>query len=335
MQSDEDKDSCLIIRDPPFSLPSLRPPIDWLALGEKIKGKVFGQDHVIDGLLAQLKRRHAMSQSKNTMKTLALFLFAGPRGVGKTYLSKTLSENVYDGKGKIHWVDMAQCDGSHSLAGLLGTPVGNVGGEGSLTGALAKNPKLVILLDDFERAHEAVQKTFLKGWLDGYFTDCRTGRKESVNQAIFLVTTGQAGNRLVEIEQTLKDDCHARNLAISEALKDKGLPMELVGMMDQTFIFLPLDWKALAQVAFNEIVRLAGMYKLLVVKIDSEYLGALVSDETVKEGDVRSLVRIVEGQLGDQMAGLEAMGAKKITVAFIEGKPVVQIVEDRAEQSAS
>ncbi len=306
---------------------------DAAALAALLKKKVIGQDKVADQVTSQLKRRLAQVKlSKRTKakveKPLGVFLLAGPPGVGKTYFCKVLAENMYDGKGRLLTIDMTQMDQAHNKASLIGSPQGYVGGGGMLTNALQQNPKYIVLLDEFEKAHADVQKAFLTAWNDGFITDARSQRQVSTTQALFMLTTNAAMERLVEIEQSFKDDPDTRDRSILEALKQAGYAAEVLSRIDYVFVFDQLDNSGMARVAALEIQLLAKKYALTVAKIDTDYLIFLISKAGAFEsGGARQLARVLERQLGDQMMDAQADGAEFVRISLVEEKPFVRAIK--------
>jgi ATP-dependent Clp protease ATP-binding subunit ClpA len=305
------------------------------ALAAILKKKVIGQDKVADQITGQLKRRLAqaeLSKKSNAKveKPLGVFILAGPPGVGKTYFGKVLAENMYEGKGRLVHVDMAQFMQAHATSSLVGSPQGYVGGEGSLTSALNRDPKSIILLDEFEKAHPDVQKIFLTAWNDGFITDVRTQKHISTTQAIFMLTTNAAMDRLVEIEQTFKDDPNGRKKAVIEALKAEKYAPEVLSRIDSIFVFEALDDTGMARLAAVEIQMLAKKYNLTVTKIDTDYLVALITNgEAFASGGARELSRILDTQLGDQMLDAQVDGAEFIRISLVDGAPFVRKVEEK------
>jgi ATP-dependent Clp protease ATP-binding subunit ClpA len=298
------------------------------ALAQILKEKVVGQDKVVQEVTSQIKRR--LSQAKLSLakveKPLGVFLLAGPPGVGKTYFCKVLAENMYDGKGKLLHVDMTQYAQGHSKSALIGSPPGYGGGQGSLTRGLHENPKYIVLLDEFEKAHPEVHKIFLTAWNDGFITEASTSERISTTQALFLLTTNAAMDQLQEIERSFKDDPDGRDKAINETLKQAGFAPELLSRIDHTFVFDYLDGRNMARLTDLEIQRLGKAYGLNISKIDTGYLIDTVMrvQGDLQSGGARPLARMLDRELGDQFIDLRQSGAKSVHISQENGKPVVK-----------
>ncbi len=110
--------------------------IDAKNLAELIKSRVIGQDRVADEVCATIRRRMA---AETRGKPIAVFAFAGPPGVGKTYFAKVLAEDLLRSKSALLHLDMSQYSEPHAAATLFGQAKGYAGSDtyGRLTGALA------------------------------------------------------------------------------------------------------------------------------------------------------------------------------------------------------
>src|SRR3989337_2347825 len=127
---------------------------------------------------------------------LAVFLFMGPTGVGKTELARSLTEFLFGSSSNMIRLDMSEYMEEHSAAKLIGSPPGYVGyeEEGQLTGKLRQKPYSVVLLDEVEQAHPRVFDLFLQGFDEGRITDSK-GRTADARNAVFVMTSNLAGDR--------------------------------------------------------------------------------------------------------------------------------------------
>jgi ATP-dependent Clp protease ATP-binding subunit ClpA len=299
------------------------------ALAETLKNKVIGQDKVADQIANQIKRRLSQVKMSATKleKPLGVFLLAGAPGVGKTYFCKVLAENMYEGKGKLLHIDMTQFSQGHSKSSLIGSPQGYSGGKGTLTDALVQNSKVIILLDEFEKASPEVHKIFLTAWNDGFITDAHTGMRIGTTQALFLLTTNAAMDQMQEIEESFKeDDPWGRDNAIIEALKQAGFAPEVLSRIDHTFVFEVLSGRNMARMVDLEIQRLGRNYGLTVARIDTSYLLDLVqrSQRDFGGGGARMLARVLDRELGEQFIDLRQKGTKSVNILDQNGRPMVE-----------
>jgi ATP-dependent Clp protease ATP-binding subunit ClpA len=159
-------------------------------LEEKLKQRIFGQDEAVSAVIKAVKRSRAGFRAKD--KPVANFLFAGPTGVGKTELARSLADILGI---SIHRFDMSEYQEKHTVSRLIGSPPGYVGYEegGLLTDAVRKQPHAVVLLDEIEKAHADIFNILLQIMDYATLTD-NNGRKADFRNVIFIMTSN-AGAR--------------------------------------------------------------------------------------------------------------------------------------------
>jgi ATP-dependent Clp protease ATP-binding subunit ClpA len=286
--------------------------IDAVALSQRLKDRVIGQDAVCDDITAQIRRRLALQQRG---KPIGVFLFAGPPGTGKTYLGKRLAEEL--GWPLLH-LDMAQFSSGHAATQIFGSPKGYVGSDsyGRLTSTLKKSPDCIVLLDEFEKAHEEVHKKFLTAWNDGFVTEASDGAQVSTTRAIFVVTTNAATERLAEIAQAHRGDPDELRRASAEALRTARFAPEVLSRIDRIFVFQPLQGLDVARVAALEIEAMIVGYGLKVAAggIDPHVLYSLLlrQGRLGAAASVRDLVRAIEDSIGDSLIDAKAANAHSV-----------------------
>jgi len=139
-----------------------------------------------------VQRAHA--GLKPPQRPVAVLLFVGPTGVGKTELAKATAEFLYGDSTALIRLDMSEYMERHSVSRLIGAPPGFIGHdeEPQLTGALRRRPNSVVLIDEVEKAHPDVLNLFLQLFDEGRLTDSR-GRTASGTNAMFILTSNVAG----------------------------------------------------------------------------------------------------------------------------------------------
>ena len=154
-------------------------------LEENLKRVIFGQDLAVETLANAIKLSRVGLRDDN--KTIGSFLFTGPTGVGKTEISKQLSEIM--GIDLIRF-DMSEYMERHTVSRLIGAPPGYVGFDqgGLLTEAIVKSPHCVLLLDEIEKAHPDIFNILLQVMDAGVLTD-NNGRKADFRNVILIMTT--------------------------------------------------------------------------------------------------------------------------------------------------
>ncbi|WP_442915956.1 ATP-dependent Clp protease ATP-binding subunit ClpA [Leptospira sp. GIMC2001] len=150
-----------------------------------LKSRIFGQDKAIEELNESIL--YSSAGLGDESKPIGSFLFAGPTGVGKTELAKTLAESM---NVPLLRFDMSEYMERHSISRLIGSPPGYIGhGEVALlTDEVRKNPHMVLLIDEIEKAHEDVFNLFLQIMDYATLTDSM-GRKADFRKAVLIMTT--------------------------------------------------------------------------------------------------------------------------------------------------
>lgn len=283
-------------------------------LAEALKSKVIGQNEVIDQISQQLRRRIA---AKRQDKPVAVFVFAGAPGVGKTHLAKALSEEIYGSKNHLHFFDMTNFAQPHAAQSLFGSPKGYVGSGnyGALTGALRDLPNSIVLLDEVEKAHPDVLKRFLVAWNDGFITETSDGNKIRTNETIFIMTTNAAARRIGEIVTNHKGTVDEMNKMVKQSLAEANFAPEVLSRIDAVFAFKPLAGLDIARVVALEMQGATRQYGMEIVDggIDVQILldsiEALSRDQ---KGGVRDIARAIENQMADGLIDAKTVGAEYV-----------------------
>jgi ATP-dependent Clp protease ATP-binding subunit ClpE len=301
--------------------------IDAEALARTLKSKVVGQNAICDDLATQIRRRLALQQRN---KPIGVFLFAGPPGSGKTYLGKVLAEAL--GRKLVHF-DMTQySSGGFAATSLFGAAKGYVGSTsyGKLTAALRDTPNVVILLDEFEKAHGDVHKNFLTAWNDGFVTEVSDGRQISTSGAIFVLTTNAAVDALAALSRQYASDSDELRRAADGVLRSAGFAPEVLSRIDRIFVFDQLRDLDIARVAALEIEGMIQGYGLTVEAggIDPKILLELIARQKKlgNAGSSRDLVRAIEESIADSLIDAKRRGAEIQSVALVERDGRVQAV---------
>lgn len=161
-------------------------------LAADLKAKVFGQDKAIEMLVSAVKMaRSGLGQPE---KPIGSFLFSGPTGVGKTEVAKQLAASL---GVPLQRFDMSEYMEAHAVSRLIGAPPGYVGYEqgGLLTEAVNKQPHMVLLLDEIEKAHRDIYNVLLQVMDAGRLTD-NTGRSADFRNVIIIMTTNAGAEAL-------------------------------------------------------------------------------------------------------------------------------------------
>jgi ATP-dependent Clp protease ATP-binding subunit ClpA len=286
-------------------------------LAEALKSKVIGQNEVIDQISQQLRRRIA---AKRQDKPIAVFVFAGAPGVGKTHLAKALSEEIFGSKNHLHFFDMTNFAQAHAAQSLFGSPKGYVGSNsyGALTGALRDLPNSIVLLDEIEKAHPDVLKRFLVAWNDGFVTESSDGNKLRTNETIFIMTTNAASNRIGEIVRAHKGTTEELNKMVKQSLAEASFAPEVLSRIDAVFAFKPLAGLDIARVVALEMQGATRQYGMEIVDggIDPQILlDSIEALSKEQKGGVRDIARAIENQMADGLIDAKTIGAEYVRFA--------------------
>lgn len=158
--------------------------------------RVIGQEEAVTAVSKAIRRGRVGLKDPN--RPIGSFLFLGPTGVGKTELSKALSEAMFGTENSIIRVDMSEYMEKHSVSKLIGSPPGYVGYDegGQLSEKVRQNPYSVILFDEVEKAHPDVFNILLQVLDDGHITDAQ-GRKVSFKNTIIIMTSNAGAQNII------------------------------------------------------------------------------------------------------------------------------------------
>ena len=159
-----------------------------LELDKFLAGKLIGQDQAIHRVAQRIRLAHSGIKSKRG--PMAVFLFLGPTGVGKTEMARLLAEFLFGSSLELVRFDVSEYMLEHSVSKLIGAPPGYVGHDegGQLTSRLNRKPYSVVLLDEIEKVHSRIFDLFLQVFDEGRLTDSR-GRKADARHTVFVMTS--------------------------------------------------------------------------------------------------------------------------------------------------
>jgi ATP-dependent Clp protease ATP-binding subunit ClpA len=285
-------------------------------LDQQLKALVYGQEHAIDAVTKAIKRSRA--NLKGDKRPVGCFLFAGPTGVGKTELAKTLAEIM---SVPFHRFDMSEYMEKHTVARLIGAPPGYVGYEegGLLTDLVRRQPYAVLLLDEIEKAHEDIYNILLQVMDDASLTDSH-GKKADFRNIILIMTTN-AGS---EKSSVLGFGQEASNTNREKAIKNFFKP-EFRNRLDEVVYFNPLQPEVVKKVAEKFILELSEQLKARSVELDVtnevyEYFAKVGFDPIL---GARPMRRLIQSKLKDPLTD-ELLFGKLVK----GGKVKVSIVDD-------
>lgn len=220
-------------------------------LAVDLKAKVFGQDKAIDMLVSAVKMaRSGLGQPE---KPIGCFLFSGPTGVGKTEVAKQLAQSL---GVSLQRFDMSEYMEAHAVSRLIGAPPGYVGYEqgGLLTEAVNKQPHMVLLLDEIEKAHRDIYNVLLQVMDAGRLTD-NTGRSADFRNVIIIMTTNAGAEALSRPTLGFASQRERGDEMVD--IKKQFTP-EFRNRLDAIVPFAPLSAEMIARVVDKFLAQLAN-----------------------------------------------------------------------------
>jgi ATP-dependent Clp protease ATP-binding subunit ClpC len=217
-----------------------------LRMEDELHRRVIGQNDAIKSLSQAIRRTRA--GLKDPKRPGGSFIFAGPSGVGKTELSKTLAEFLFGDEDALIQLDMSEYMEKHTVSRLFGSPPGYVGYEegGQLTEKVRRRPFSVVLFDEIEKAHPDIFNSLLQILEDGRLTDAQ-GRTVDFKNTVIIMTTN-LGTRDISKGVSVgfarqgesKGSYDRMKSRVGEELKQHFKP-EFLNRVDDIVVFHQLD----------------------------------------------------------------------------------------------
>ncbi|WP_038125933.1 ATP-dependent chaperone ClpB [Thiomicrospira pelophila] len=271
-----------------------------LRMEDSLSAKVVGQDEAVKAVSDAIRRSRAGLSDPN--KPNGSFLFLGPTGVGKTELTKSLADFLFDSQDAIVRLDMSEFMEKHSVARLIGAPPGYVGYEqgGYLTEAVRRKPYSVILLDEVEKAHPDVFNILLQVLDDGRLTDGQ-GRTVDFRNTV-IVMTSNLGSQIIQ-ELAGEGNYDAMKSAVMEVVGGHFRP-EFVNRIDDIVVFRPLGQSQIRAITDIQLESLRKRLADIDLKIDVsipalDVLGEAGFDPVY---GARPLKRVIQQRLENPLA---------------------------------
>jgi ATP-dependent Clp protease ATP-binding subunit ClpB len=271
-----------------------------LAMEEELGKRVVGQQHAVEAVSRAIRRARAGLQDPN--RPMGSFLFLGPTGVGKTELTKSLAEFLFDDPHAMVRIDMSEFMEKHSVARLIGAPPGYVGYEegGVLTEAVRRRPYQVILFDEVEKAHSDVFNVLLQVLDDGRLTDGQ-GRTVDFTNTIIILTSNLGSHFLTGLADGQKvGDVEPQ---VMEVVRAHFRP-EFLNRLDEIILFQRLSQEHMGPIVDIQVARVQQLLKDRKIILDltdgaRSWLGRVGYDPVY---GARPLKRAVQKYLQDPLA---------------------------------
>ena len=232
-----------------------------LNMEAELHKRIIGQDEAVSALARSIRRTRV--GLKDPKRPAGSFIFAGPTGVGKTELAKTLAEFLFDDEDALIRVDMSEFSEKYAASRLFGAPPGYIGYEegGELTEKVRRKPFSVVLFDEIEKAHPDIFNTLLQVLDDGHLTDGQ-GRKVDFKNTIIILTTNlgtrdiaKAANTGFNLGTNTESSYQRMKEQVSSELKQQFRP-EFLNRLDDIIVFKQLTKSEVRQIVDLDVKKL-------------------------------------------------------------------------------
>lgn len=286
-----------------------------LQMEDELHASVVGQDQAVKSLSRAIRRTRA--GLKDPKRPAGSFIFAGPSGVGKTELSKSLAKFLFGKDDALITLDMSEYSEKHNVARLFGAPPGYVGYEegGQLTERVRRKPFSVILFDEIEKAHPDVFNSLLQVLDEGRLTDSQ-GRVVDFKNTVIIMTTN-LGSRDIHKGQSLgfavgsddKSNYERMQAMVQDELKKNFRP-EFLNRIDETIVFHQLTEENIIQITD---LMVSDLSKRLSDRNMAIELSPASKQEIAKLGydpvlGARPLRRVIQRNIEDNLSEKILMG---------------------------
>jgi len=276
---------------------------------DELHRRVIGQDEAVKSLSRAIRRTRA--GLKDPDRPTGSFIFAGPTGVGKTELAKTLAEFLFGDEESLITLDMSEFQEKHTVSRLFGAPPGYVGYEegGQLTERVRRRPFSVVLFDEVEKAHADLFNSLLQILEEGRLTDSQ-GREVDFKNTVIIMTTNlgtrdisrgvQTGFQSVSDTQTGYERMKA---TVQEELRQHFRP-EFLNRVDDVIVFPQLTQDEIVEIVDLFIDSLQDRLKEqnLSIELDQPSKELLASRGYDPSMGARPLRRTVQDMLEDKLS---------------------------------
>ncbi|MCQ2450765.1 MAG: ATP-dependent Clp protease ATP-binding subunit [Clostridia bacterium] len=279
-----------------------------LTLEEELHNRIIGQSEAVTAVAKAIRRGRV--GLKDPKRPIGSFIFLGPTGVGKTELSRALSQSMFGSEDMMIKLDMSEYMEKHTVSRLIGSPPGYVGFDegGQLTEKVRRKPYSVILFDEIEKAHPDVFNILLQILEDGVLTDSQ-GRKVDFKNTVIIMTSNIGARQITEkrisfgfTESNDQENGDVKPKVLEE-LKSAFRP-EFLDRVDDIIVFNKLTKEEIRQITENMLNNLKERLSALDISVE---FSAEVIDKLADSGydpvyGARPLRRTIQTEIEDRLS---------------------------------
>ena len=270
-------------------------------LEERLKQRIIGQDEAVVAVAKAIKRNRAGISYKRKPVS---FIFAGPTGVGKTELVKTLASDLFHSPETLIRLDMSEFMEKHSVSRIIGAPPGYVGYDeaGQLTEKIRRRPYSVVLFDEIEKAHPDVLNILLQILDDGRITDAH-GKTVNFENTVLVMTTNAGSDRSSATVGFSVQEGSVDNDNTMKALS-KFLRPEFINRVDEIITFNSLtegDFGQIARIMLDEL-KMALSEKNIMFTYSQPAVEFIAKNSYSKKFGARNMRRYIQSNVEDLIA---------------------------------
>ncbi len=256
-------------------------------LKQVLNSKIKGQNQALEKIINQLSYIEKGLIEDN--KPLGVYFFAGPSGVGKTETAKQIAKYYFGSEESYIKIDMSEFKEAHTISKLIGSPPGYVGHENQtlLIDKIRKNPHIVIILDEIEKAHKDILNIFLNIFDEGYFYDAKKRKIDFTNSLIIMTSNiGSNNNKNMGFLPLINSE----NEVIKEI--NKHFTPEFINRIDEIICFNSLDENSVKELTSD---YLKEYHHKINFEINQElFLQEMLNKEEIKKYGARYIKREIK-----------------------------------------
>lgn len=290
-------------------------------IGDRLRGKVIGQDEAVKAVARAIRRNRAGFDEGN--RPIGSFLFVGPTGVGKTELAKQLALDMFGKKDAIIRLDMSEYSDRTAVSKLIGTTAGYVGyddNNNTLTERVRRNPYSIVLLDEIEKADPQVITLLLQVLDDGRLTDGQGNTINFKNTVIIATSNAGFGNESLTGNDKQDED-------IMKRLVPYFRP-EFLNRFNAVIEFSHLtkdNLKDIVELMLDDVNKTLAK-KGIDLTVSDEAKDYLIEEGYDEAMGARPLRRVIEQQIRDKVTDfyLDNLDVKHLEAEMNDGELVIK-----------